>query len=654
MQPKDIYSLVGVSSPKVSPDGRTVAFVVSRVDEAENSYRAQVWLAAIDGSAPPEPFSSGEHGDGNPCWSPDGRRLAFTSKRQDKKSTLHVRPVLGGGETVTLASLDESIGGLAWSPDGRWLAFEARARTDRYESDDPRKQPPRRITRFFSRLNDEGWVFDRPQHVWVLPADGSAAPRDVTPGEFEFETPAWAPDSTRLVTSGAAHDTWDTDLARDLYVVGLDGEAPSALTTHDAYLFQPSWSPDGARIAFLGNDDPLVDPQNAKVGVLDLGSGERQWVSRLDRNWAPYPGAAPPVWDGETLLGTVEDHGNVHVRRVPVTDHPKGDEHVVVGGERCVTGFHQAGGTSAFTATSPTEVAELFVVTEGRERQLTSVGAAFAARVAPRSYERFSSPSTGGVEVDSWIVLPPDFDPERQYPALLNIHGGPFSQYGNRFFDEFQLLAASGYVVLFSNPRGSSGRNTRWARAIAGAKSRLDPGTGWGSVDYDDVMAVVDTAVARYPFIDPDRLGVLGGSYGGYMASWIIGHDDRFKAACSERACNNLLTLEYASDAAAAFRTIFGVNHVDDPTEYLARSPISYVQRMRTPLLIIHSEDDLRCPMEQAEQLWVALRLLGREVEFVRFPGESHELSRSGSPVHRVQRAEILLEFFAKHLKPDA
>ena len=216
-----------------------------------------------------------------------------------------------------------------------------------------------------------------------------------------------------------------------------------------------------------------------------------------------------------------------------------------------------------------------------------------------------------------------------------------------------QLQASAGYVVLFSNPRGSSGRDTRWGRAIAGPKSRADAGTGWGSVDYDDVLAVVDEALARYPFIDAERLGVLGGSYGGYLTSWIVSHTDRFKAACSERAVNNLVTLEYASDIATAFRGTFGVNHVDDPTEYLARSPISFVSRIRTPLLIVHSEEDLRCPIEQAEQLWVALRLLGREVEFVRFPGESHELSRSGSPIHRVQRAELILEFFDRHLQPS-
>jgi dipeptidyl aminopeptidase/acylaminoacyl peptidase len=212
------------------------------------------------------------------------------------------------------------------------------------------------------------------------------------------------------------------------------------------------------------------------------------------------------------------------------------------------------------------------------------------------------------------------------------------------------VQAGAGYVVLYANPRGSSGYSQAWGRAIRGPTAEVDPGSGWGGVDYEDLMAVVDEALARYPFIDPDRLGVLGGSYGGYMTSWIVSHTDRFKAGCSERACNNLLSLEYYSDIATVFRTDMGVTHLEDPDVYRSQSPITYVENIRTPMLILHSEDDLRCPIAQAEELFVALRLLGREVEFVRFPGESHELSRSGAPRHRVQRFEIILDYFARHL----
>jgi dipeptidyl aminopeptidase/acylaminoacyl peptidase len=258
--------------------------------------------------------------------------------------------------------------------------------------------------------------------------------------------------------------------------------------------------------------------------------------------------------------------------------------------------------------------------------------------------------SDGGTDLDAWLLTPAELDPARSYPMLVNVHGGPFTQYGNRFFDEVQMQARAGYVVLWCNPRGSSGREESFGRAICGQPLG---GTGWGSVDYDDVMAVVDAALEKAPYVDQERLGILGGSYGGYMTSWVVGHTDRFAAACSERAANNLLSLESTSDAAGAFRTEVGKSHLDAPELYLAMSPLTYVRNIITPLLILHSESDLRCPIEQAEQLFVAMRLLEKDVEFVRFPAESHELSRSGSPAHRRQRIEIILEFFDKHLKPN-
>jgi dipeptidyl aminopeptidase/acylaminoacyl peptidase len=220
----------------------------------------------------------------------------------------------------------------------------------------------------------------------------------------------------------------------------------------------------------------------------------------------------------------------------------------------------------------------------------------------------------------------------------------------NKFFDEFQIQAGAGFGVVYCNPRGSSGYSEAWARAIRWPEAPTDPGSGWGGVDYADVMACAEEAARLFPWVDAERLGVLGGSYGGYMTSWIVGHSGRFKAACSERACNNLLSLDQTSDIASVFRTYIGRSHLEAPEAYLGHSPISFVQEMSTPLLILHSEQDLRCPIGQAEELFVALRLLGRHPVMVRFPGESHELSRSGSPKHRTMRADLILEWFRAHL----
>jgi dipeptidyl aminopeptidase/acylaminoacyl peptidase len=264
--------------------------------------------------------------------------------------------------------------------------------------------------------------------------------------------------------------------------------------------------------------------------------------------------------------------------------------------------------------------------------------------------ERFFAVSQDGTEVDAWIVRPPGFDPDRRYPVLLAIHGGPYTQYGTAFFDEVQVYARGGYIVLYSNPRGSSGYSEAWARAIRGPG---ELGPGWGTRDYEDLMAVVDEALERYEFCDPERLGVLGGSYGGYMTSWIVGHTDRFRAAVSERAVNNLLSEFGSADFNWFTKAYAGVYPFEDVEPYLSMSPSTYAGNIVTPLLILHSENDLRCNIEQGEHLFAILRILGREVEMVRFPAEGHELTRSGSPVHRVLRFELVLDWFGRHLSPD-
>ncbi len=652
MQPSDISGIVSAGAPVVSPDGSVIAFVVGRVDQPANRYRSQIWVAAASGEVPARPLSAGEKGDGSPVWAPDGRSLAFTSHRgeKDEETTIHVIPVDGAGETRTIAVMKGGVDHLAWSPDGQLLAFASRTPDSRYDEEDQAKQPARKITHFFSRLNDEGWVYDRPNHIYVVPADGTEAPRDLTPGEYNFGGPAWLADSSGVVCHGAAYETWDRDLAEDLHLVPLESDR-RPLTTQSGQYFEPSVSPAGKVVAFLGIDDPLTDPQNRRVGLLDLASGERRWIATgdLDRTWAPFPGAQPPIWDGDGLVVGCEDRGDLHVYRVGEGADPQ----PLIGGERVVTGYDRAGGTTAFTVSTVDRPAELYVIVgDGPERRLTTVTERFAARARLQPAERFVAPSTDDVEVDCWVITPPDFDPAQRYPVLLNVHGGPFSQYGDRFFDEAQIQAGAGYVVVMGNPRGSSGRDTAWGQAISGPNHPKAPGRGWGSVDVDDVHAILDEALRRYPAADPDRVGMLGGSYGGYMATWLAGTTDRFKAICSERAVNNLISEEWSSDIATEFRVIHGATHLEDPELYARMSPIRFAADITTPLLIIHSENDLRCPINQAEELFVALRLLGKEVEFHRFPAESHELSRSGSPIHRVQRMEIILEFFGRHLQP--
>ena len=650
MEPSDLGAYRSVSAVAVSPDGGRVAYVVGAIDMPTNRYLSNLWLAPVDGSSAPRQLTSG-NSDQSPTWSPDGRFLAFASERgaTDTKHSLHVVPVDGPGEIITIGASSEAFTSLSWAPDGTTLAYLQRAPIADAKITDDKARPPRRVTRFFTRLDGEGWTHDRPNHLWVVPVDGSLAPRDLTPGEYEFSSFGWLHDSQGLVCAGSAHEGWDHDLETHLHTVTLDGTRRQ-ITFGPIMSDAPSVSPNGKYIAFVGRDNPLSDPHNWSLGVLDLGTGEHHWLGvDFDRTWNPYPSPGAPKWlDDNSLLAVVEDRGNAHMYRVPTNGAPI---ELVVGGDQIVTAFDYASGTIAMAVSLVDRPSEL-VVHRGLTGTATTVSDAtrsFCAVAKPLTPERFTA---GEHAIDVWMFLPPSYDPGRvaSYPLLLNIHGGPFSQYGNRFLDEAQVQASAGYVVVLSNPRGGSGRDTAWARAIAGPKSADLPGTGWGSVDADDIFTVLDSVLARHPAVDPARIGVIGGSYGGYLTSWLVAHSDRFAAACSERSVNNLLSLEWTSDIATAFRTELGVTHLDDPEEYLRMSPIRFVRNIHTPLLIMHSEDDLRCPISQAEELFVALRMLDRDVEFVRFPGEGHELSRSGSPIHRRQRFEIQLEFFGRHL----
>ena len=650
---------IGASAPAVSPDGKHIAYVVTRVDQKANTYRSQVWVAATDGSTPPRPLTAGEKRDGNPSWSPDGSWLAFTSGRSEKKgeTTLCIIPMGTSGEIRTIATMPDGVGSTTWSPCGRWIAFTSRTQDERYTKDGAAWMSPRKIETFFTRLNGEDFVFDRPDHVYVVPSDGTVAPRNLTPGKHEHASPSWLPDSSGVVTNAALHDGWDFDLATDLHIVKMNGDI-TTLTDRKGVYFQASVSPDGKFVAFLGHDDPLTSPQNVHVGVLELATKKRHWVSRgLDRTFQTTGGSIAPIWmnDG-SLLAYAEDRGTAHPVRVDPTGK-RSPEWITVG-RRITKGVHAAGSTIGFVASAVDQMTEVYAFSNNKERRLSDLGTNLVDEVAPQPWEHFTvscgSSYTGGpAEIDAWIMKPKGFDPTKTYPVLLNVHGGPHTQYGETFFDEAQMQAAAGFVVLMSNPRGSSGREQAWGQAILGRKHPVAPGSGWGDADVKDVLAVLDGALAKYRFCDATRVGMLGGSYGGYMATWLAGcHGEKFKAICSERAVNNMLSEEWSSDVGTVFRVEHGPNHLEDEDEYKRMSPISHVRKINVPFLIIHSEDDLRCPISQAEELFVAMRLLGKDVTFYRFPGETHELSRSGSPVHRVQRAEIILDFFAKHLCP--
>jgi dipeptidyl aminopeptidase/acylaminoacyl peptidase len=642
MVPDDVYQLSGASDPRFDPSGRTVAFSVWSVDRESNEYRSNIWLAPADGSEPPRRFTTGERRDGTPRWSPDGSKLAFTSSRKEKEpAQLYVIPV-AGGEPTRLTELKEDVNDPVWSPDGRQIVFASRVRDEAYEEEDGRKRKPRRIDRLHYKLDNEGWTADRRTQLFVVPADGSSEPRRLTEGDYENYSPSWSPDGTRIAFASMRSEDWDKALVEDLFLVAPDGGEVEQLTPGDATHAAPVWSPDGRLLAFRFTPGPFDWPRHTQVGVLDIETRETRILTEsLNRQCGPFPDLREPAWDEGRVVFAVEDRGNVHVYAVA----PDGSSppELLIGGEQVIRGFDARDGSLVHVATSTTTFPELYI----GDRRVTNLTDAFEPELVEP--ERFTAISADGSEVEAWLLRPHEFDESRRYPVVLNVHGGPFAQYGTNFFDEFQVQAGAGYAVVYANPRGSSGYSEEWGRAIRGPIGGIGP--GWGTVDYEDLMAVTDEALKRFQFLDPERTAVMGGSYGGYMTSWIVGHTNRFKTAISERAVNNLFTAAGSSDFFWVFTGMFGGDAWSHTDVYLEHSPATYAERIETPLLIMHSENDLRCNVEQAEHLFVRMRLLGKDVELIRFTDESHELSRAGSPIHRVMRFELILDWLGRYLR---
>lgn len=643
----DIVRIKLVGEPSVSPDGRTVAVAVSTLDLDADTTRAAIWLVPVAGGEPAQ-LTSGAKNDTSPRWSPDGETITFLSNRDTEKAQLWVIPV-HGGEARRLTSLDNAVADPVWSPDGRQIAFVAKLTPP-----DPNPNSDVKvITSVRYKFDGEGFLEGKHRHIWTIEVgrDG-AVPVRLTDGDFEHTAPAWSPTGHEIAFSTNRNPEWEFEWSRDLWTVSPASKQLRRLTSGDCWCDLPAWSPDGRSIACFGTKRLDLSSPNHELWVLPAAGGEPvSLTADFDRSLGDHSlsdtGRFPaqrPVWraDGSAIAALVSDQGETQAIEVSVDDHQI--SHLTTGPRRVTAIAPAAADTWVIATSDPITPFELTVIAAGgEERALTSFNSEWLSEVAASWPEEIRAKSADGKEVQAWLLRPPQAasHPDVRYPAILEIHGGPWAMYGLSFFHELQLLAANGYVVIFANPRGSAGYGQAWAEDLRGA---------WGKNDTPDLMACLDAAIARGG-IDETRLGVTGGSYGGFMTNWLIGHTDRFRAAVTQRSISNMVSMYGTDDI-----SVFTLDHEmggppwEKHEQYWEISPLAYVDNMRTPLLILHSEEDYRCPMEQAEQLFVALKRRRQEVVFVRFPHESHGLSRSGKPKHRLERLRRIVEWFDGHL----
>ncbi len=634
MQIADLPHLRTPSDPTLSPDGRNVVVALSRLDLNADAYRSELWITPTDGSHPPTRLTNGPR-DTAPLYSPDGRWIAFTRTEDKGKPQLHVIPT-GGGEARRLTEAPLGVSQAAWCPRSRRLAYVARVpEAGRYGTDPdvtPDKEPPRRITTRKYRADDIGFTHDRWPHVFVVDLGEDARPRQLTSGDFDHAAPAWSPDGTAVAFVSARHDNRDADVISDVFVVAAQGGEPRRVTDTTLTASRPVFV-DDERLVFLADTHPDVVGRNIQLWSVRSTGAEQRPLTDGERWHLDGYGTGsrqPLLVDDGAVLTINQSRGALELVRVPLDGV---EPSVVIGGHRQVLGADRKAGLTVALIATDVSAGEI-VAFDGDERVVSDFGATLTEHVTPRPMTELNTVAPDGYPVHGWVTKPEGDGP---FPVVLLIHGGPFTQYGWVLFDEAQVYAGAGYAVVMGNPRGASGYGEAHGRAIVG---------DMGNRDRADLLTLLDCAVAD-PALDDQRVGVMGGSYGGLMTTWLAGTDDRFRAAISERSVNVWDSFMGSSDIGWFF--VEGYCG-PDPDRQHAQSPLTYADGIRNPMLIIHSEEDWRCPIEQAQRLFERLKRNDVDVEMLLFPGEGHELSRSGLPSHRVARFEAIVDWWERHL----
>jgi len=654
----DLLKIAFPHDPELSPDGRQVVFALARLDHEANQWRGGLWMAPTEGGAP-RLFTSDEARDTSPAWSPDGRWIAFLSNRSGKRRGRKRAPMqlwvipTDGGEARQLTSFGTGVTQPAWSPDGRTLAFVTRGALDRPEPGPGMEDEwiVREISRPKYKFDGLGF-FEGYAQVWTVSLEG--VPAQLTRGDFDHEWPAWLPGGSEIVCVANRTEEADFSFARDLWAVAVRSGEMRPLARHAGPIVSPVVSPDGRWIAFAGHDFHAKSATNVTVWTIPVSGGQpTNLTAAFDRSVGNSVGSdvrlAPLfpslAWtaEGAGLIFYATDSGRTHLYRAEVADRTV---RPLTDGPEVVADLTAAAGVVVYQRAGPTALDELWLLPAGGEpRRLTGFNDALAADLEITAPRHFRYAGADGWPMDGWLLTPPGFDASRRYPAVLRVHGGPHAAYGDVFNHYVALLASRGFVVVWTNPRGSAGYGEAFTTAVVG---------DWGGKDSQDILSGLDHAIGQ-GFIDPDRVAVMGGSYGGFMTNWLIGHTRRFRCAISEVCVSNLHNFYGTSDIGATWGEVeWGATPWNDPQTLLAHSPIMYAQHVSAPVLITANEEDHRCPVEQSEQFFIALRKLGKEATFLRFAGESHTMASNGRPRPRIERLRRIVAWLEKHLTPAA
>lgn len=670
----DLLTFVWIADPQTSPDGAQVAFTRVTVNEKSEEYETSVWLVPTSGADAPRRLTAGPR-DSSPRWSADGARLAFVRaiEKDGKPEPAQIFVLnLGGGEGRPVTDLPKGAGAPAWSPDGTRLAFSSTTKPEDLETEKPsdsggekpKKTDVRVITEAVYRSNGSGWDDPtRPPHIWITDVGAGmdiAKATPLTSGKYAESSPVWAPDGSRIFfVSTRVDEPYYQEPKSELFAVPAGGGSMQKVASINGTITSPRPSPDGRQLAFVGtlNGSPERSYDQSDLFVTSAdGSGTPRNLTTTydfdiggsvggDQRAPRGGGGAGPIWaaDGQSVVIVSGEQGDANLLRFDVAG---GKPSHVFKGAHTVQSYATSRDASTLVAlvSTQTEIGDLFVLNDAGSapRQITRVNDDLFKTLRLSAPEEVWWTSVDGKRIQGWLLHPPDFDRTKKYPFVLEIHGGPHSAYGNVFTHEFQWMAAKGYVVLFPNPRGSSNYGQEFGNII----QYRYPGD-----DYKDLMAGVDEVLKR-GYIDEKRMGVTGGSGGGLLTNWTVTQTTRFAAAVSQRSIADWSGFWFTADFTLFTPSWFRKAPWEDPRDFQARSPLTHIAKVKTPLMLVDGDDDLRTPpAEGGEMMFRALKYLKVPTVMVRFPGETHELSRSGRPRHRIERLQHIVGWFDKWLQ---